>query len=138
MILCSFQRLHSCPDLVSFVVELKTILVSGRISRILMVVFFFFLLLLLLFFFFLKVDKHTRKNITQYQWIAKGVFTFSLYPVGTLFFFFSLTTHFHCAPQYRIKFNNNKKMLAPDAASVMSSTSVRYKALRLSGIDGSS
>lgn len=27
---------------------------------------FFFLLLLLLFFFFLKVDKHTRKNITQY------------------------------------------------------------------------
>lgn len=48
---------------------------------------FFFLLLLLLFFFFLKVDKHTRKSITQYQWIAKGVFTFSLYPVGTLFFF---------------------------------------------------
>lgn len=29
--LCSLQRLHSCPDLVSFMMELKTVLVSDRI-----------------------------------------------------------------------------------------------------------
>lgn len=132
--LCSFQRLHSCPDLVSFVVELKTILVSGRISRISMLVLFLFCCCGVVFF---NVFLTYKKSITQYQWVAQAVFAFSLYAVGTLFFFI-LTIHFHCASQGRIKFNNNEKILAPDAASVVSSTSARYKALRLSDVDSSS